>query len=227
MQQRLAAAVMTSRRNGTTWSRFRRGVSALAGFACLALPLATPAMLVAQVGSIATTPPVLSPVGLWRSVATSAELGALANTLTVRINSGATQTIPAVIDNVINAFPSPISITTEWQLSGILTAVDLVGYFASPTAALSTTGSNIASSRILGRVLTGRATSFAPFTDNGAGGLGTPGASLHLLRQFIIGPINGTGRRTDNLELQLDLRGQPKLPVGTYRGTLTLRAIAY
>lgn len=181
----------------------------------------------AQVGSIATAAPVLSPVGLWRSAADESGAGALAPTLSLRIASGATQHLAAVTDNALNSFPTPVSVTTEWALTGIVSRIDLVGYFASPTAALSTTGASIPTSRLLGRMVTGRPTTYRPFTESAISGVGVAGASLHLFRQLVIGPVNGTGRRTDQLELQLDLRGAPGLAPGTYTGTLTLRAIAY
>jgi hypothetical protein len=151
----------------------------------------------------------------------------MANSLTVLINSGAVQVLPSLVDNRINVFPTPVSITTEWNLSNIVTLVDLVGYFTAPSAALSTGPANIASSRVEGRMPSGRVPTFSAFTQGPVGGNGTPGGTLHLFRQFIIAPINGVARRTDNLELRLDLRGQPSLASGTYRGTLNLRAIAY
>lgn len=181
----------------------------------------------AQVESIATVTPVLSPVGLWRTAAAGAGAAAGANTLTLRINSGAMQDIPFLTDNRLNSFPSPVSITTEWTLGATASTVDLVGYFPSASAALSGPAYDIASSRVNGRMITGRAVTFAPFDGREAGGVGTPGATLHLFRQPIVAQVNGIGTRTDDLELQLDLRGLPKLPSGTYRGTLTLRAVAY
>ena len=183
----------------------------------------------AQVGTIATSAPTLSPVGLWGS--TGAEGGggpvALANTLTIRINSGAIQNIASLQDDRINFFPSSVNITTEWQLANLITAVDLVGYFSNPSAALATAGTILPSSIVKGRMVSGRVSAYTAFTQNALNSVGTPGGSLHLFRQFIIAPINGVGRRTDNLDLQLDLRGVPAIPAGTYRGTLTLRAIAY
>lgn len=181
----------------------------------------------AQVGTLATAAPVLSPVGLWRTAANEAGAGALANTLTIRVNSGAIQTIPALLDNVLNAFPSPVNITTEWNLSTLIARVDLVGYFAAPTAALAGAGASIPSRRVEGRMTSGRATTFTPFAGDAVGGVGTPGGTLHLFRQPIGSPLNAIGQRTDNLDLRLDLRGLPKLPSGVYTGTLTLRAIAY
>lgn len=181
----------------------------------------------AQVESIATVAPVLSPVGIWRTAANAPGAGAMANSLTLRINSGAAQVIPSLTDNRINTFPSAVSITTEWQVAATVSVVDLVGYFSNPMAALSGPTYDIPSGRMNGRMLTGSATTFAPFDGAAVAGVGTPGATLHLFRQSIIAPVNGVGQRTDDLELQLDLRGLPKLPSGTYRGTLTLRAVAY
>lgn len=152
---------------------------------------------------------------------------ALANTLTIRINSGAIQNIASLQDDRINFFPSSVNITTEWQLANLITAVDLVGYFSNPSAALATAGTILPSSIVKGRMVSGRVSAYTAFTQNALNSVGTPGGSLHLFRQFIIAPINGVGRRTDNLDLQLDLRGVPAIAAGTYRGTLTLRAIAY
>lgn len=152
---------------------------------------------------------------------------ALANTLTIRINSGAIQNIASLQDDRINFFPSSVNITTEWQLANLITAVDLVGYFSNPSAALATAGTILPSSIVKGRMVSGRVSAYTAFTQNALNSVGTPGGSLHLFRQFIIAPINGVGRRTDNLDLQLDLRGVPAITAGTYRGTLTLRAIAY
>ncbi len=195
--------------------------------AMLCALLTVPTGAAAQVETIATAAPVLSPVGLWRSAADASGPGALAPTLSLRITSGATQLLSAIADNAINSFPAPVVVTTEWALTSIVSRIDLVGYFSTPSAALTTTGASIPSSRMLGRMRSGRPTSHRPFNEAATSGVGVPGASLHLFRQLVIAPVNGTGRRTDELELQLDLRGAPALPPGTYAGTLTLRAIAY
>jgi hypothetical protein len=179
----------------------------------------------AQVPSIATSAPVLSGVATFNAPPSGGPT--IQASLTLLVNSGAVQILPSLVDNRINPFPAPVSFTTQWQLSSILTLVDVVGYFAAPAAALTAGSAAIASSRIEGRVRTGRPRSFAPFTQPPLGGVGTSGGSLHLVRQFIIAPINGTGQRTDNLDLRLNLAGQPALTPGTYRGTLTLRAVAY
>ncbi len=73
-----------------------------------------------------------------------------------------------------------------------------------------------------GRVTTGTPTSFTAFTQNGVGTVGTAGGSLTLFTQSTA-PL--AGNRTDNLDLQIDLTGQPNLLPGTYTGTLNLQAI--
>lgn len=225
MQARHRSAITSGiRATGLTTSYVVRRSKAIVialSFSVLA-PVITPVR--AQVAPVAIATPSLLPVSFWGHP--TRDVTAVANVLTIRINSGAAQTIASVVDNSINAFPNPVSVTTEWALSS-LTFIDLVAYFPSATAALVSGPDAIPSSRITGRMTTGRVTSFTAFTQNGVGGLGTAGASLYLFRQLIIAGLNGTGQRTDNLDLQLDLRGAPTLPGGTYRGTLALRAIAY
>jgi hypothetical protein len=202
-----------------------RAGAALACQLALCLTLAaSPAA--AQVGSIALPAPVITPVAAWNAPASNAPV-TLANSLTLLINSGSVQTIPSLVNNRINVFPQPVSITTQWQLSGLVSVIDLVGYFSAPSAALSNGSANIPSGRVEGRMPTGRVAGFTPFTQRAVAGVGTAGGTLHLFRQPIVIPTNGQSSRTDNLELQLDLRGTPNLPPGTYRGTITLRAIAY
>lgn len=196
------------------------------GIAVLVLSLGVNAGVQAQVADVAAVTPSLLPVGFWQHTSPSTAVAAAANALTIRINSGANQTIGTVVDNSINPFPSPVNITTEWVLS-TTAVVDLVAYFPSSTVALSSRSDRIPSSRVEGRMSSGRVTSFSAFTESGVGGIGIAGASLHLFRQFVSAGVNATATRTDNLELQIDLRGAPILATGTYRGTLALRAIAY
>lgn len=179
-----------------------------------------------QVGSIATAAPVLSPVASWTTHADAAA-GALANSLTVLINAGAVQTLTSLVNNRTNNFPTPVSITTQWQLSTLISMVDLVGYFATPSAALTSGSTDLPSSRMRGRMTSGQVPEFTAFSQAPVSGAGTAGGTLHLFRQPIVALVNSQGSRTDNLELQLELHGVPHLASGTYRGTLTLRAVAY
>ncbi len=178
----------------------------------------------AQVGSIATTTPTLSPVASWNATTTNANNAAMPNSLTIIINSGSVQNLGAMALNSLMNFPAPVRITTQWSIDDLLAQVDLVGYFSTPTAALTNGFTHIPSSRILGRMTSGRVNNFTPFTAGPVSGVGTPGGSLHLFRQLVIGFLNGNTSRTDNLDLQLDLRGIMTLEPGTYQGTLVLRA---
>lgn len=145
--------------------------------------------------------------------------------LTVTVNSGATQTLATLTNNAVNSFPTPVSITTSWDLHPSTGALVLVGYFSTPAQALANGTNYIASSLVRGRLGTGGA--FNPFSGAAvAGGSSTAGVAGGTLSLFTTN-INGTNKvasRTDDLYLQLNLVGQSPVP-GTYTGTLNLRAI--
>jgi len=147
--------------------------------------------------------------------------------LTVAVNSGATQSIATLNDNAVNSFPSAVNITTSWDINPSASSVTLVGYFANAASALSNGGFGIASSLVMGRVTTagapGAPASFTAFTQNAVGGVGTAGGSLTLFSETITA-ANKKSTRTIDLELQVDLTGQTMAP-GTYTGTLNLRAV--
>lgn len=145
--------------------------------------------------------------------------------LTVSIQSGAVQNIAAVADNAVNNFPSPVVIRTSWNLNpGQTNTVNLVAYFSVPAQAMVGGTTQIPSSRILGRMATGIPTIFTAISQNGIGGVGSAGGSLHLFA-VNIGGGNKDAFRTDNLDLQLNLVGFPPLAAGAYAGVLNLRAV--
>ncbi len=149
------------------------------------------------------------------------------NSLTVTVTAGAVQTIAAVADNAVNAFPTPVAVTTRWSVNpGQINSISLVAYFTAPSQALVGGAVQIPSSRVRGRMTTGLPTTFTAFTQAAVAAAGTAGGSLVLFSEDITGPNKGTLTRTDNLDLQLDLVGFPDLPVGTYTGTLNIRAVA-
>jgi len=149
------------------------------------------------------------------------------NTLTVSIVSGSVQSIAAVTDNAVNPFPTPVVISTQWDVNpGQTNSISLVAYFTTPSQALVGGAVQIPSSRVLGRMSTGLPTTFTPFTQAAVAGAGSAGGSLTLFSENISGPNKGALTRTDNLDLQLNLVGFPDLPVGTYTGTLNIRAVA-
>jgi predicted NBD/HSP70 family sugar kinase len=145
--------------------------------------------------------------------------------LSVTVTSGAVQSIPSLTDNAVNNFPSPVVITTGWDVNpGQTNTVNLIAYFTSPAQALSGGATQIPSSRVLAQMTTGLPVAFTAITQNAVGGVGTAGGSLRLFAQNISGP-NKKSSRTDNLNLQINLVGFPTLAPGTYSGTLNLRAV--
>lgn len=180
--------------------------------ACLLLTALSPLGVAAQSGLVSSTATVLL------SATKVAQLS-------VTVNSGATQTIASLTDGTVNNFPVPVSITTAWNLSPSTAAVVLVGYFTSPTAALSNGTNLLPSSRVLGRL--GTSGGFTAFTGGavtgGSSTIGVAGGTLQLFSQGIFG-FNRNSSRTDDLYLQLNLTGITTVP-GAYTGTLNLRAI--
>ena len=174
---------------------------------------------------VATPAPVAGQAGLTSNIATVPLSATKSTALTVVVNSGATQTLSALVDNTTNTFPSAVSITTTWDLQPSVGSLALVAYFSNSTQALVAGTAAIPSAWMRGRVTTGSPTAFTAFTQNAVNGAGTAGGSL-LLFQFSILGNNRRGSRTDALELQLDLTGRPALTPGTYSGTLNIRAAA-
>jgi VCBS repeat-containing protein len=147
------------------------------------------------------------------------------STLAVTVTSGAAQTLAGVTDNAVNSFPAAVVIQTDWNVNpGQTNTVNLVAYFTTPAQALVGGATQIPSSRLLGRMLTGIPTTFTAISQNGIGGAGTAGGSLSLFAVNING-ANKNATRTDNLDLQLNLIGFPTLGAGSYTGVLNLRAV--
>ena len=145
--------------------------------------------------------------------------------LSVVVTSGAIQALPAVTDNAVNSFPSPVVIQTTWSVNpGQTNTVNLIAYFTLPAQAMVGATTQIPAGRILGRVSTGLPTTFTPINQNGIGGFGTAGGTLRLYSLTINGS-NKNSTRTDNLDLQLNLVGFPTLPAGAYTGVLNLRVV--
>lgn len=152
---------------------------------------------------------------------------ALAGTIAISIGSGSVQSLGSVIDNAENNFPAAVNITLTWDLHPSTGAIQVIGYFANPTAAMTSGPVAIPSSWLKGRVptadVTGAPTAYTAFTQNGIGGVGTAGGSLLLFSQPVLG-YSKTGSRTVDLQLQLDLTGRV-LAAGSYSGTLNIRAV--
>jgi hypothetical protein len=152
---------------------------------------------------------------------------AIAGSIAVSVNAGTLQALGNVSDNVANSFPSPVGISLTWDLHPSTGAVQVIGYFSNPAAAMISGPFSIPSSWLMGRVLTagvqGAPTTFTAFSQNAVGGVGMAGGSLSLATQPILG-YSKTGTLTFDLELQLDLTGRVLTP-GAYSGTLNIRAV--
>ena len=163
--------------------------------------------------------------GLLSNAATVSLSATKTASLTIAINSGATQTMANLTDNVVNSFATPVNITTTWDINPSAAAVVLVGHFATPASALTNGTDVIASSLVKGRL--GTSGAFNPFSGavvtGGSSSVGVAGGTLALFSQAITG-VNKKSNRTDDLYLQIDLTGQT-VTAGTYTGTLNLRAI--
>lgn len=185
-----------------------------------------PGRLVLALGLLAVTTPAAlcqlnsntATVSLNATLAESLTVAATPSAVNFNLVAGGTATGSA-----------PVAITTTWVMSGSRSTVTLTGYFSSATAALTSGGTspvNIPTSEVFGQVTTGSPTTYTAFTQSPSGtGLGVSGASLQLFQQAISG-TNRASNRSDNLNLQINLTGQPQLPAGTYTGTLNLQAQA-
>jgi hypothetical protein len=158
----------------------------------------------------------------------SAAVATAAGTISVNIASGAIQSLTGVIDNATNDFPSTVGITLTWDLVPSTGAVQVIGYFTNPAVAMTSGPVSVPSSWIRGRVMTagvqGAPTTYTPFSQSGAGGVGSAGGSLTLFSQPILG-YSKAGTQTVDLQLQLDLTGRT-LAAGSYSGTLNIRAVS-
>lgn len=155
-------------------------------------------------------------VALTANLAESLTVTATPNAVTFNLVAGGKSTGSA-----------PVAITTTWALNSNRSTVTLTGYFSSAAAALTSGGAspaNIPTSEVFGEVTTGTPTTYTAFTQSPRrNGLGVAGASLVLFTQAIT-KANRSSHRTDNLNLQINLAGNPQLPAGQYTGTLNLQA---
>ena len=95
--------------------------------------------------------------------------------------------MPAIADNALN-ISTPVVIQTAWNVNpGQTNTVDLVAYFLFRPRRWWEESTQIPSSRILGRMTTGIPVAFTAITQNGIGGVGTAGGSLHPFRVNIGG----------------------------------------
>jgi hypothetical protein len=174
------------------------------------------------------TAPLDAQVGLASSARTLVLTATRHGSVSVALPSGGSAALAGGLGNGANDF-APLPIETAWDLDpSSSSAVSLVGFFQAPEAALTGPGATIPSSAVWGRVPTGSPTTFAPFTGGavqaGAAAAGVTRATLVLFTQPVSSAAT-SGRRTDQLQVRIDLTGRSELPPGAYQGTLNLLAI--
>ena len=171
----------------------------------------TAALLIASSSAVAQ-------VGLTSNVATVSLTATKNATLTVTPNAS-TATLGSITDNSnVNNF-TPVSLTTDWNLT-TGSSVSLIGWFATPAQALVNGTDFIPSSKVEGRV---NAAGYAPFSSGAVSGVGVAGGSRQLFSQSV-GAGSYFGTRTDQLDLRLNLVGTTTM-AGDYTGTLNLQAV--
>ena len=171
--------------------------------------------------------PLVAQIGLASGSQSVQLLATKRGSVGITLPAGAAATLPGDLVAGPNDF-APLPVVTSWNLDPARTAsVKLVAFFDAPARALAAELGAIPASSVFGRVPTGGPKSFAPFTGSpvatGSGMLGVSGGTLVLFAQPIAGG-NAVGSRTDELQMRIDLSGQPDLPPGTYTGTLNLVA---
>ena len=181
--------------------------------------LALPRMVLAGATGLllVATSTASAQVGLTSNLATVALTATRAPTLTVTPNAS-TATLASITDNSNANDFTPVSLTTDWNLSAG-SSVRLIGWFATPAQALVNGIDLIPSSKVEGRI---GAAAYAPFTGAAVGGVGVAGGSLQLFSQAV--GAGSFGTRTDQLDLRLNLVGTTTV-AGDYLGTLNVQAI--
>lgn len=165
------------------------------------------------------------------AVTAHAQAGTLSNTATVALSatraagitvtpSTAAMTLANITDNsTANNFGS-VSIDTYYTLSSGA-SVTLVGYFGTPAQALANGTNYIPSSKVEGSLDGG--TSWSPFSGAAVSTAGVAGGSL-TLGSWALPAGGATATQTTALGVRLNLTGTNTV-VGTYTGTLNLRAV--
>lgn len=130
-----------------------------------------------------------------------------------------------IVDGAITNWGSPVSITLSWDVTNSATTrVKLVGYFSTPTQALSFETSHIPAEAI--EASTDDGATWSPVTSAAVGGVGSAGGSVLLYTSAPTEGGNKSGTATISFRLRLNLTSGPATVAGVYTGTLNLMAIA-
>jgi hypothetical protein len=184
--------------------------------------------LLAIAASLTSTRSVVAQSGVTSLVRTVSLSATKTSALSVAVVSGATQSLTPLVDNAINAFAVPVRVSASWSLAPGTASVRMLAYFSNAAQALANGTAYITSARVEGRSLTTPVTAWQPttwraFTQNSNRGVGVNGATLRLMN-LPITAANQTSSRTMDVDLRINLAGQPPTTAGTYAGTITIRA---
>jgi hypothetical protein len=126
----------------------------------------------------------------------------------VTANTGAAS-IASIAANTTTDFAPAVNVTTAWNLTAVPGA--LVGYFGTPSQALSDAGTNYIASSRGGRI----ARRLPAVTAAAVGGAGVAGGSLALFSQAL-GALPGAARTTSTF-------ASPYRPAAPAAGTIPAR----
>lgn len=130
-----------------------------------------------------------------------------------------------LVDGAITEWASPFTLTVAWDVTNSpTTTVKLVGYFPTPSQALTFGTSYIPSSSIEASVDNGL--TWTPVTSNAVGGIGSAGGSVVLYTSAPTDGANKTGSAAVTFKVRLNLTAGPATLAGIYAGTFYLMAIA-
>lgn len=180
------------------------------------------ASIAALVGAFVAAGTAPASAQLNSNEATVALTAELPESLTVQVLPGSVN-FTLTGGSATNPGNLPVAVTTSWTLALTRSAVTLLGYFSSATAALQHTSVlstvDIPSSRVEVSVNGGANQAFDQTVAFGAANAGR-----QLMTQAV-GVLTIVGQRTDNLALNINLFGY-EMPADVYTGTLRLRAQA-
>lgn len=153
-------------------------------------------------------------------------LGAVkGQTVTLGTPSPSSQSL-SIVDGQITEWASPITLTVSWDVTNsATTTVKLVGYFTTPSQALSFNGSSVIPSSSIEASIDNGA-NWLPVTSSAVGGVGTAGGSILLYTSAPTEGGNRVGSATVTFRMRLNLTAGPTTVSGVYSGTFNLMAIA-
>jgi hypothetical protein len=183
-------------------------------------------ILAALAGVLLAAPPLDAQVGLASSAQSVVLSATKLGSVRVRLPGGSSAALPGSLGFGPNDF-TPLAVETAWDLDpSVTSAVSLAAFFEVPAAAFTGPGTPIPASAVSGRTSGAAQAGFTPFTGGpvtaGEITAAVPGGTLLVFSQSVTA---GTGSRTDQLQVRIDLGGWTSLAPGQYHGTLNLLAI--